>query len=400
MTENHDPEARRCGALVSLLSGDGGTHPDIREGAGSAFCRELQGQIRPNRAAGAQKPGPGGDHGVFQIDAEGKVELLQTGYFPHADGPQKIELEDLEAIVAGWRANGANGEALVDFDHESYDPAKRTTAAGWLSNPQIQAREIEDPDTGAARRVNSLVADVRWSTAGLAALRGGEYRSLSPWLYGEEDENGDFRPRLLDSAGLTNRPNIKTLRRVANREKTGAQDGGHQTDNQTQQRMKKEHAELLGVAADATDEQISEAIRGMATRANRAATLEGELTEARKDRDELADELAAADVREHGDVIADKEKAQAAFRANREETRSFYRNLRESAAKPADKGGDKPIHRGNRAGTPDLKGDAKNEGSEGDVIEQLNGLDGAERTKFYRANREAILEAQRARVRG
>ena len=326
------------------------------------------------------------------------MELLQTGYFPHADGPQKIELEDLEAIVAGWRANGANGEALVDFDHESYDPAKRTTAAGWLSNPQIQAGEIEDPETGEARRVNSLVADVRWTTAGLAALRGGEYRSLSPWLYGIEDANGDFRPRALDSAGLTNRPNIKTLRRVANREKTGAQDGGHQTDNQTQQRMKKEHAELLGVAADATDEQISEAIRGMATRANRAATLEGELTEARKERDTLADELAAADVREHGDVIADKEKAQAAFRANREETRSFYRNLRESAAK-ADKGGDKPIHRGNRAGTPDLgDGAATNpDATEGEkLLERFLAMPGGEeRTEFYRANRAQISAAQR-----
>ena len=55
---------------------------------------------------------------------------------------------------------------LVDFDHFSLDTGQSSEAAGWIT-------DLESRDTG-------LWARVRWSDAGLAAVRGGRFRLMNP----------------------------------------------------------------------------------------------------------------------------------------------------------------------------------------------------------------------------
>jgi hypothetical protein len=96
----------------------------------------------------------------------------------------------------------------VDFDHFSLDTEKSSEAAGWIS-------DLESRDTG-------LWARVRWSDAGLSAVRGGRFRLMSPVFPPpsacEDLGGGKIRPVVLVSVALTNEPNIKGGKPIANRE--------------------------------------------------------------------------------------------------------------------------------------------------------------------------------------
>jgi len=96
----------------------------------------------------------------------------------------------------------------VDFDHFSLDTEKSSEAAGWIS-------DLESRDTG-------LWARVRWSDAGLSAVQGGRFRLMSPVFPPpsacEDLGGGKIRPVILVSVALTNEPNIKGGRPLANRQ--------------------------------------------------------------------------------------------------------------------------------------------------------------------------------------
>lgn len=72
-----------------------------------------------------------------------------------------VDAEALQGLVEGFAE-----DVLLDFDHESSDPEKRTTAAGWIV--EVESRE------------DGLWGRVRWSAVGQQALENGEYRYVSP----------------------------------------------------------------------------------------------------------------------------------------------------------------------------------------------------------------------------
>ena len=150
---------------------------------------------------------------TFVLAGDGWVQVTPCGEFPHAGAgvTQVIDREACDRIAAEFNSRKADSNfpgVLVDFDHFSLDTGQSSEAAGWIT-------ELESRDTG-------LWARVRWSDAGLAAVQGGRFRLMSPVFpppsQCEDLGGGRIRPRALVSVALTNEPNIKGGRPLANRQ--------------------------------------------------------------------------------------------------------------------------------------------------------------------------------------
>lgn len=156
----------------------------------------------------------------FVLAGDGWAHITPCGEFPHAGAGvvQVIDRAACDAIAAEFDARRADANfpgVLVDFDHFSLDTGQSSEAAGWIN-------ELESRDTG-------LWARVRWSDAGLAAVQGGRFRLMSPVFpppsQCEDLGGGKIRPRTLVSVALTNEPNIKGGRPLANRQPVANRDG-------------------------------------------------------------------------------------------------------------------------------------------------------------------------------
>lgn len=161
----------------------------------------------------------------FALAEDGFVQVTPVGEYAH-EGAGLVQVIDrlacdmmAAAFAVSKAAGGENFPGLlVDFDHFSLDTGKPSEAAGWVG-------ELEARDDG-------LWARVRWSDSGLAAVTGGRYRLLSPVFRhpaGTQDLGGGrVRPVWLESVALTNEPNIRGGKPIANRR---AEDGGQRSED-------------------------------------------------------------------------------------------------------------------------------------------------------------------------
>jgi len=165
----------------------------------------------------------------FLLAADGWAHITPCGEFPHtgAGVVQVVDRAACDAMAEAFNARKADTNfpgVLIDFDHFSMDTGQSSEAAGWIT-------ELESRDTG-------LWARVRWSDAGLAAVQGGRFRLMSPvFPPPSQCENlggGRIRPRALVSVALTNEPNIKGGRPLANRQPDGGEisRGGAETQSE------------------------------------------------------------------------------------------------------------------------------------------------------------------------
>jgi len=157
----------------------------------------------------------------WALPKDGWCQIAPLGEYAHSSGVvQVIDAKAIEAMVAAFlgRAGSTGSSAalleerhgsdhiLVDYDHFSYQEGNASEAAGWIT--QLEARG------------DGLWGKVRWTPEGEAALTEGRYRFLSPvWLAGEVEQlgAGRIRPLRLDSAGLTNHPNLRGMVPLSNR---------------------------------------------------------------------------------------------------------------------------------------------------------------------------------------
>ena len=160
------------------------------------------------------------EHG-FVLAGDGWVQLTPLGEFYHngAGVTQVVDREACDAIAKDFDARKADANfpgVLVDFDHFSLDTDKSSEAAGWITGLD-----------GLESRPDGLWAKVRWSDAGLSAVKGGRFRLVSPVFPGvdscEDLGGGRIRPRSLVSVALTNEPNIKGSKPIANRGPSGGE---------------------------------------------------------------------------------------------------------------------------------------------------------------------------------
>jgi len=154
---------------------------------------------------------------AFTPSADGWIHLISLGEHPWTspDGSvhllQVVDSSALESILKNFDKGNQSGRLLIDYDHESHDLSKRTTAAGWIDKLQI--------------RNNGLWGMPRWSAEGQKDVEGGTYRFLSPVftladceeLAPSKDGTQRLRPLKLVDAALTNRPNLRDLQPITNR---------------------------------------------------------------------------------------------------------------------------------------------------------------------------------------
>lgn len=151
---------------------------------------------------------------LFRLPDDGWYNIAIAGDFPHAAGYIQVLDEDAMRSMAGeihgFAADAAWPGILVDFDHQSLDLEKPSTAAGWIVDAEY--------------RPSGLWAKIRWSSKGREALEGGTFRFISPvWTVGDCEELGDkrLRPRHLMNCAVTNCPNIRGMVPLSNREPQG-----------------------------------------------------------------------------------------------------------------------------------------------------------------------------------
>jgi phage I-like protein len=224
------------------------------------FNREVLAQpIAANPAPAAPDPAP---PAAFPTPADGWYQLAPTGEHEHPESGLAQVLDDtaLDAIVRRFEADSRPPNfagLLVDFDHFSYSPGQSSQAAGWI--------------VALERRADGLWARIRWSSPGAAAVASGAYRFLSPvWLRADTVPLGEnrVRPLRLDSAGLTNTPNLKGLTPLSNRA------AGVRPPNPTHMKL---ITTLMGLPADASEDALGAAITALQ---QRAAAAEQALQEA------------------------------------------------------------------------------------------------------------------------
>jgi phage I-like protein len=271
----------------------------------------------------------------FQMPEDGLYPLVPKGEFPHPTGVlQVIDDAACLAMLNRFQAemNAPNfAGLLLDYDHFSQDTDKSSEAAGWILNLE--------------NRVDGLYGLIRWAGAGEEKVRSGAYRFVSPVWNREECESlggNRVRPLRLANAALTNDPNMKGIKPLTNRsgDSRKPQDAGEPGGKESTMDYKSELLAMLGLPADATDEQITaakaakaseleNAFKEHAAMTNRAIAAEKQVKvfETEKLEAEVEKDLDA-----HQTVIANRAEVKAQLMINREGTLKTLRALKKPEA--------------------------------------------------------------------
>lgn len=285
--------------------------------------------------------------GKFSLPADGWWQLVPRGEYPHRETGLLQVLDD--AALAAL-ANSFRPGMLVDFDHFSYDPAHSSEAAGWIDQVQLRA--------------DGLWAQARWSDVGQAALLNGRYRFSSPvWLPKDVATLGGnrIRPLRLDSAGLTNQPNLRGMAPITNRNAT------HEAAPLNP--PMKSVATKLGLQADASEDSVLTAVAALIAARDSAlgevGPLKNRVTELATEVDRMKGVQADADLEAFKEVVAEESKPflRTSLIANRDATLIHLRSLQPRAtAKPpilGNRAKPAPALAGAKAGTGAAVGDVR-----------------------------------------
>ena len=259
-----------------------------------------------------------------------EIEVLVSplGTFPHPDGEQLCTREAFDALVEKWRADG-EPEILVDFDHAS-ETGGATEAAAW-------ATKLSSDDEG-------LHAVFRMTDRGAEALTATRYRYLSPAWYVDEEGH----PTELSTIALTNRPNLPVPRllnrkpaepaqnaeagetitapQVADAEST-PEEGINEKEKINMDKLR----EMLGLAAEATDEEVLAAVDALRAERDQLRSEKEAMEAAAKEA--ALDAEAEEFVEEKKEIVADRDACKNAYKRDPEGTRALFNAL--AAPKPA-----------------------------------------------------------------
>lgn len=278
------------------------------------------------------------------------VQLCPFGEWPNGGTAQKCDEAAFRSLVDNWRAAGAR-EVICDFEHRFEDPSltSDTSAAAWISNLAV------DGERG-------LVGDLKLTDAGAAAISSRRLRFLSPvWELGP-----DGRPARLRSVALTNKPNIPVAC-VLNRAPQPVNQPVEETKENQMDRLK----ELLGLAADASDEDVVAAV----------TALQEQVAKANKEKEDAEAESFA----EEHKAVCNKEALKKAYLLNKEAAQGIVAGLAPPDKPAAPVIANKPAL-ASLGKTPALKATK----SAADARAEMAALPPAERAKYYKEHAAEI----------
>jgi len=222
--------------------------------------------------------------------ADGEWGLIAPyGTFPSPDNTYVQVFGRDEEVVRTW--NSITGKAARIFKNLWHGLGPKSSAPVWDGHPET------DQKRWPVERLLSEVTELRAGVAGLEGritwnAKGLERRTRGPLfpspLWWHNPPAGDppsVYPELLESIGLVPTPNISSVPAWTQNATLASKS---EAENQTTNIMdKKKLIELLGLAEDATDEQIEAALKAARTTANALQTAnaaksdaEGKLTTA------------------------------------------------------------------------------------------------------------------------
>ncbi len=208
---------------------------------------------------------------VSSVPAE--IKILPYGNVESRKGPFKVDKESYDLIAQYFKERRL--DIVIDYEHQTLE-GTQAPAAGWIKKLSYKEND-------------GIYATVEWTEKAKEYLKNKEYRYLSPVILKRKE---DGRAVQLHSVGLTNTPAIDGMEAIINK-----LDGGNEMDL-------KQIAQALGLAEDATIEQILEAIRALGAMKNEQNTVAcKEVLEAL----ELKDDATVAEVK--GKIIALKNPA-------------------------------------------------------------------------------------------
>lgn len=204
---------------------------------------------------------------VFRLNDDGQF-FVPFGDHRHVKGLQRFDRESAEELQSA--ANSITGRLLgipIYAGHPDVKGREDTNPAapafGWIDLDGIQ---IEN---------DGVRFRPKWNKRGKEAVENAEFRFYSPhWLNRKVGQV--LRPVRLLSFGLTNRPNIP-VPALANDDETRPDQPTTEND------MTKEQLQKLGLAEDATPEQIAERLAALVKAENDLAETTTKLTTVEND---------------------------------------------------------------------------------------------------------------------
>lgn len=253
--------------------------------------------------------------GLLPADSWYQIEVTGEHYNPAAGLVQVIDAPALESIVNRFATAAASPNfagLLIDQDHFSLDPAKSTEAFGWVK--ELRNRE------------GQLEGRIEWSDLGKPAVESGRFKFFSTvYAAADVEKLGErtvknravpaVRPLALDRLAVTNDPNNKGGKPISNRAPGTTPEAG-KPEEQNQPDMKN-LKELLGLPADATEDQIYAAVEALKAPAAELPEIKNRLKDATTELATLRDAQIEADLEAHAAHITNREAVKAVLVANR-----------------------------------------------------------------------------------
>ena len=182
--------------------------------------------------------------------------LAQIGEWPNSGIVQVVDAKSCEAQAAAWPKDHLCGVGIDHYEDLTEEEKAHLKDIGILM-PSDNYGLIDALEA----RPDGLYAHVGWTAPGFLEVTTGTYRFLSPvWSPADCEADGEnrLRPLKLLRASLTNEPGIKGNKPLINRLPDGEVPGG---DTKKKENPMKNIALYLGLAEDATEEQILAALK-------------------------------------------------------------------------------------------------------------------------------------------
>lgn len=171
-----------------------------------------------------------------EIDgAPTEIKILPLGNVKSQKGDFYVDEESFRLMKAKAEARGI--DIVVDYEHQTLHGGQ-VPAGGW-----IKSLFLKD---------NIIYANVEWTPQAKQYIDNKEYRYLSPVVLVRKSDN---KVTVLHSVALTNTPAIDGMFPIVN-----SIDINDYTEGEENMEFLKKLAELLGLGADATEEQILQKI--------------------------------------------------------------------------------------------------------------------------------------------
>lgn len=162
------------------------------------------------------------------------ISVLPLGHVVSSKGAFNVDEESFAAMTAQIAQRGV--DLVVDYEHQTLKGVE-APAAGWVKELKLEDGQIK--------------AVVEWTDRAAQYLENKEYRYLSPVISVRKSDN---KATGLHSMALTNTPAIENMTPIVNSE---TYEGG----TRNMEELIKTLAELLGLGEEATEEQITEALK-------------------------------------------------------------------------------------------------------------------------------------------